>query len=186
MTLNPSKCKFRKNTVKFLGRITDHSGVKADSDKTKAVCEMDTPTSVSELRRFLGMVNQLGKFTPHIAELTQPLRELLSTKHTWMWGPAQEDAFARIKKDPTKLTTLILYDPTANVKLSADASSFGLGTVLLLKDGTAWKPVAYASQSMTSTEKGCAQIEKEALAITWACQKFTDYILGSQIHDSGL
>ena len=174
VTLNPSKCEFGKTTVKFLGHIIDRSGVKANPDKTRAVCEMDTPTSVPELRRFLGMVNQLGKFTPHIAELTQPLRELLSTKHSWLWGPAQEDAFVRIKKELTKPTTLILYD----LKLSADASSFGLGAVLLQKDGSAWKPVAYASRSMTPTEKRYAQIEKEALAITWACQKFTDYILG--------
>ena len=115
------------------------------------------------------MVNQLGKFIPHIAELTQPLRELLSTKHTWLCGPAQDNAFARIKEELTKPTTLTLYDMTTEVK---DASSF------LQKDGTVWKPVAYASRSMTPTEKRYAQIEKEAWQITWACQKFTDYIFG--------
>ena len=46
------------------------------------------------------------------------------------------------------------------------------------KDKDDWKPVAYASRLMSKTEKGCAQIEKEALAVTWACEKFTDYILG--------
>lgn len=44
--------------------------------------------------------------------------------------------------------------------------------------GEAWKPVAYASRSMTNTERRYAQIEKEALAVTWACEKFSDYILG--------
>ena len=62
--------------------------------------------------------------------------------------------------------------------MSADVSSFGLGAVLFPKDKDDWKPVAYASRLMSETEKSCAQIEKEALAVTWACEKFTDYILG--------
>ena len=77
-----------------------------------------------------------------------------------------------------KPTTLTLYDPTAEVKVSADASSFGLGAVLLQQERGDWKPVAYASRSMTPTERRYAQIEKEALAITWACGKFSDYVLG--------
>ena len=62
--------------------------------------------------------------------------------------------------------------------ISADASSFGLGAVLFQQSSDEWKPVAYASRSMTKTERCYAQIEKEALAITWACDKFTDYIIG--------
>ena len=62
VTLNPSKCEFSKTTIKFLGHIIDCNGVKADPDKTKAITEMEAPRSVSDLRRFLGLVNQLGKF----------------------------------------------------------------------------------------------------------------------------
>ena len=58
---------------------------------------------------------------------------------------------------------------------------YGLGAVLLQKSGEQRRPVAYASRSMTDTEKRYAQIEKEALAITWAAEKFTGYILGKQI-----
>ena len=54
---------------------------------------MDSPKSVTELRRFLGMINQLGKFTTNIAELSHPLRELLSVNKAWLWGPMQADAF---------------------------------------------------------------------------------------------
>ena len=79
--------------MKFLGYIIDRTGVKADPDKTDAICKMETPKSVSDLRRFLGMVNQMGKFSPNIAELTQPMRELLSSKRAWLWGPEQEKAF---------------------------------------------------------------------------------------------
>lgn len=142
---------------------------------------MAAPRSVPELRRFLGMVNQLGKFTPHLAELTQPLRELLSKNRSWIWGPSQSQAFKLVKQELTKPTVLTLYDPNADTKVSADASSHGLGAVLLQKVEEVWKPVAYASRSMSDTEKRYAQIEKEALATTWACEKFSMFILGKHI-----
>ncbi|KAL5467055.1 hypothetical protein EMCRGX_G031222 [Ephydatia muelleri] len=80
-----------------------------------------------------------------------------------------------------KPTILSLYDPGAETKLSSDASSYGLGAVLLQLHQDGWKPVVYASRSLTGTERCYAQIEKEALAITWACEKFSEYILGKQI-----
>ena len=86
-----------------------------------------------------------------------------------------------MKQELTKPSTLALYDPNADTKVSADASSHGLGAVLLQKFDGIWKPVAYASRSMTETEKRYAQIEKEALATTWACEKFSVFILGINI-----
>ena len=73
---------------------------------------------------------------------------------------------------------LALYNPQAETKVSADASSFGLGAVLLQLNDQSWKPVAYASRSLTDKERRHAQIEKEVLATTWACEKFSTYILG--------
>ena len=57
---------------------------------------METPKSLTELRQFMGVVNELGKFIPNIAELSQPLHEL-SSKRSWVWGPAQDAAFKAIK-----------------------------------------------------------------------------------------
>ena len=74
---------------------------------------MKAPRSVSDLKRFLGMVNQLGKFSPRITELTQPLRELLSTKQAWLWGSEQETAFNKVKDELVQPTILALYDPKA-------------------------------------------------------------------------
>ena len=68
------------------------------------------------------------------------------------------------------------------MKISADASSHVLGAVLLQETEDKWKPVAYASRSMSDTEKRYAQIEKEASSLTWACEKFQDYILGRNFH----
>ena len=76
---------------------------------------------------------------------------------------------------------MAFYDPAARSKASADASSFGLGAVLLQESSAGeWRPVAYASRSLSETERRYAQIEKEALAVTWSCEKFSDYILGSR------
>jgi hypothetical protein len=71
------------------------------------------------------------------------------------------------------------YSADKKTVVSADASCYGLGAVLLQKqeDGNL-KPVFYASRSMTDTERRYAQVEHEALAVTWACKKFADYITG--------
>lgn len=64
VTLNVSKCEFEKTQLKFLGHVVDQDGIRADTDKTSAIESMKPPTTVPEMRRFMGMVNQLGKF-PH-------------------------------------------------------------------------------------------------------------------------
>ena len=181
VTLNSRKCEFNKTQITFLGHVINHQGISADPNKTAAIDQMESPKSITELRRFLGMVNQLGKFSPHIAELSKPLRDLLSAKNAWLWTPAQDEAFTSLKKELTSPNILALYDPNAETTVSADASSHGLGAVLLQKANHKWQPVAYASRSMTNTECRYAQIEKEALAATWACEKFATYIQGKTI-----
>ena len=81
VTLNSKKCQFSVQEVKFLGQTINESGISPDQDKVKAIIDMPEPTDVSGIRRFLGMINQLGKFTPHLAEITKPMRDLLSKKN---------------------------------------------------------------------------------------------------------
>ena len=76
-------------------------------------------------------------------------------------------------------TTLALYDPNVDTKVSANASSYGLGAVLLQKSNSTWRQVAFASHSLSETEQRYAQIEKEVLAIAWSCDKFAMYLLVS-------
>ena len=181
-TLNKDKCEFSKETLTFLGHVVGKQGVSSDPDKTRAIVEMEQPKTLKDLRRFMGMANQLGKFSPNLAECSQPLRELLSPRKSWVWGPAQEEAFQKVKEELTKPTVLALYNPNAKTKICADASAYGLGAVLLQHhDREDWKPIAYASKSMSETEKRYSQIEKEALALVWACEKFADYIIGKHI-----
>ena len=182
VTLNADKCKFSVESVKFLGQYVDANGIRSDPDKVKAIQEMPAPQNVSDVRRFMGMVNHLGKFIPNLAELTEPLRNLLSKKNHWLWERAPTDAFDNIKKILASTTVLAHYNHQAETIVSADASSFGVGAVLLQRqDNGDWRPVAYASHSMTETQQRYAQIEKEAFALVWACRRFHDYLYGLPI-----
>ena len=176
-TLNQEKCQFRKSSLKFLGHLIDQTGIRPDPDKTSAIAEMPTPQNLSDLRRFMGMINQFGKFSSKLAELTEPLRQLLSKKNSWSWGHPQDQAFAKVKLELMKPTVLALFDVNADLKVSADASCFGLGAILT---NSCWQPVAFASRVMTDTERRYAHVVKEALALTWACEKFSTYILGKK------
>ncbi|XP_064468401.1 uncharacterized protein K02A2.6-like [Ornithodoros turicata] len=182
ITLNTKKCAFSRNEVKFLGHIVSDQGIKVDPEKLKAVIQLRPPQNVSEVRSFLGMVNHLAKFLPGLAEQSKPLRDLLRQDAMWQWGDAQQRAFDHIKESLTKTPVLVHYNPREPHTLSVDASSYGLGAVLLQETQGQRRPVAYASRALTETEQRYAQIEKEALAITWASSHFRTYLLGLRYH----
>ena len=92
-TLNGAKYEFNKSSIKFLGHLVDRSGIRPDPEKTSSIVKMPAPRSVSEVRRFMGLVNHLGKFSNRIAEISQPVRELLRSRSAWFWGPEQEKVF---------------------------------------------------------------------------------------------
>ena len=84
------------------------------------------PNNVSTVRRFMGMVNQLGKFCPKLA----PLHEFLSSKNDCNWGESQQKSFNAIKQDMASMPVLALFDPLRETFVSADASSYRLGAVI--------------------------------------------------------
>ena len=181
LTLNSNKCEFSKSQVKFLGQVINSQGVSPDPDKTKAILQMEEPKNVTDVRRYLGMINQLSKFSPDLSSKTKPLRDLLSTKNQWAWGPSQQKAFADTKAELSSPRILALYNPAAKTTVSADASPFGLGGVLSQKQSSGqWQPVSYISRSLTSVEQRYAQVEKECLAVTWACERFADLLIGKE------
>ena len=178
ITLNETKCCFYQPCVSFLGHVIDKHGISPDPKKTTAILEMKPPTSVTELRRFMGMINQMNKFSPNIAHISKPLRELLSSKTLWTWTTAQEEAFTKLKREISSPRVLALYDADAKTKVSADALAYGIGAVLMQQQQGTWQPVAFASWKLNEAETCYAQIEKEALALTWALEKFAEYVLG--------
>jgi hypothetical protein len=177
MTLNPDKCKLRVTEVTYLGHKLTGEGVRPDQSKVEAIINMPAPQDKAGVQRLLGMVNYLAKFIPGMSEITAPLRELLKKNVPWHWTEKHQEAFEKIKEILSTNRVLRYYDVTKPVILQTDASSKGLGAVLL-QDGF---PIAYASRSMTATQVRYAQIEKELLAVVFACERFHQYIYGKTV-----
>ena len=162
--------------------MLDSSGIHPDPEKVSAIKNVREPHNVGDVRRFLGMANQMSKFMPNLAKM-KPLRELLLKNKQWTWEQPQREAFASIEDLLSTAPVLALYDPNAKTIVSADASSHGITAVLLQKQSNGdTKPIAYISRSLSPTGERYAQIEKEALAFTWACKRLSDYLIGIKFH----
>ena len=176
--LNSDKSVVKSTELSFFGNLITSKGLQADPSKISAICNMQPPQNKKELETFLGMINYLSKFLPHLAEETHSLRNLLKDKAEFVWDSNMENVFKRVKALITAVPVLAYYDVTKDVQIQADASQYGLGAVLL-QEG---RPIAYASRSLTQTEQNYAQIEKELYAIVFACEKFHQYIYGKRVH----
>ena len=160
LKFNAKKCKIKQEEVPYVGHVLSKDGLKADPEKIRAVKEMKPPGNTKELKTFLGFIQYLGKFMPNMASKSAPLRELLEKNVAWHWDHLQEESFQKLKQMASSTPVLGYYDPSKPLCLSVDASSKGLGAVLLQGE----KPLAYASRALTPTQQRYAQIEKETLA----------------------
>ena len=126
-----------------------------------------------QLASFIGMVTYMGNFMPHLSRHTEPLRAMLKQDAIFAWDEMANTSFQKIKDLIAKSATkpLHYYDRRKPVTEQADASQRGLGACLL-QEG---QPIAYASRSLTDTETRYANIERELLAIVFACQRFNTY-----------
>ena len=131
MTLNRQKCHFSQSQVKFFWQIINKDGIHPDNEKVRAIQEFKTPRNVGDIRRFLGMCNQLSKFAPNLADKTKPLRQLLNKRSQWVWEQPQRSALREVEGILTTRPVLALFNQTRETIVSADASSYGLGAVLL-------------------------------------------------------
>ena len=87
--------------------------------------------------------------------------------------PNHEEAFHKLKEEIASPQVFAHYNLNAEIKTTADTSVHGLGAVLLQnQENREWKPVAFASRSLSDTECRYAQIEKEVLALVWSAENF--------------
>ena len=85
LKLNREKCEFRKEEISFLGHTVSKDGVKTDPSKLDAIRQMEDPCDGPELRRWLGMVNYLGRFLPNLSTMLTPHNDLLHKDTPWAW-----------------------------------------------------------------------------------------------------
>lgn len=178
LKLKREKCLVGVTEMTFLGDKLTANGVLPDKTKVQAILNMPAPTDKKGVLRAMGMVNFLGKFIPNLSSKTKCLRELLHHNVAFEWTTKHEKEWKELKRTVTAEPVLTYFDPTKPTKVSTDASKDGLGAVLLQMNEEKWQPVAYASRSMTETEKRYAQIEKETLGLVFGCGKFHTYVYG--------
>ena len=160
--------------VPFIGHIATDKGLSADPAKVKAITDMPPPSDVAGVQRILGMIQYLSKFLPKLSDMTKPLRDLTLKDSVWAWDQPQQQAMQALNQAVASTPVLWYYSLTDEVTLQCDTPQHGLGAALS-QNG---QPVAYASRALTSAETCYAQIEKELLAIVFACDRFEVYIFG--------
>ncbi|XP_062704672.1 uncharacterized protein K02A2.6-like [Aedes albopictus] len=177
--LRLEKCKFNQEEIKYLGLIVNENGIRPDPTKIEAIVHMPAPTNVSTLRSFLGAVNFDGKFVREMHQLRHPLDNLLKKDAKFIWSKECQQAFADIKRILQSNLLLTHYNPELDIIVAGDACKTGIGAVLMHRfpDGSI-KAVSHASKSLNQTEQNYSQIEKEALALVFACTKFHRMLWG--------
>ena len=178
LTLNREKCKFKMPQLEFMGYLLSTRGIGPTEAKVEAVVNAREPESVAEVRSFMGLVNFSAKFIPNLATVAEPLRQLTRKGVAFKWDKDQREAFKALKESLASAETLAYYDKDAKTKVIADASPVGLGAVLAQEQNGQWRPVYYASRSLTAVERRYSQTEREALALVWACERFHVYLYG--------
>ena len=150
-------------------------GCKSSDAKVKAITEMPKSTILKDLQTFLGMVQYLRKFSPRIAEIAEPLRDLTKKHAQYTWGPKHNQAVCNIKREIVQASILKYYHLKKETVLQTDASIKGFGTCLL-QDG---HPVYFVSKSLQDAEGGYIAIDLEALAVAWAMEKLHHFLYTS-------
>ena len=175
-----SKCSFATTSTKFLGFIVSRDGISMDPKKISAIVNWQPPTSITEVRRFLGFCNFYRRFVKNYSTIAAPLTALTSALKPFPANlpPDVMDAFTQLK---TALTTapllrIPLTGPDATFDLYTDASQVGLGAVLEQET----HPVCYASRTLSPAEQNYPVHELELLAVVHALKSFRHYLEGCQ------
>lgn len=173
--LNRSKLVLCRPSVRFFGHVLTDKGLQADESKISVIKNYPAPANRKDLMRFVGMVNYLSRFIPNLSANLHTLRKLISEKVQWTWSSVEQKEFDKIKTMVSDVKTLQYYDMKQPLWIECDASSFGLG-VAVYQDN---RIIGYASRTLSQTEKNYAQIEKELLAVLFACIRFDQIIIGN-------
>nr|CAD2180044.1 unnamed protein product [Meloidogyne enterolobii] len=179
LKLQLEKCDFLQERLLFLGHVVSPEGIKPDPGRSEAIRNMPAPHDKSTLRSFLGALTYYGRFIKKMREIRSPLDELLKKEIEWKWTETHQKAFERAKEIMLSDLLLTHYDPKLPIIVAADASKDGIGSTIshVFPDKTK-KVIEHASCTLTAAQRNYSQIEKEALALIFAVQKFHRMLYG--------
>ncbi|GET62290.1 1-phosphatidylinositol 4,5-bisphosphate phosphodiesterase-like [Rhizophagus irregularis DAOM 181602=DAOM 197198] len=172
------KCRFLERNIEFLGHIVGNDGLRPDDKKIEKIKEMKAPTTVKEVRSFLGLCSYYRKFVKNFSKIARPISDLRKKGIPFIWGREQQEAFEKLKEKLIQYPILRHPDWKKEFLLITDASGKGLGAVLSQKDEKGKEVViAYASRSLLPAEENYPITELECLGIVWGIQHFHKYLI---------
>ena len=191
LKLSAEKCFLIQKRVKFLGHVVSEYGIETDPDKIEKVKNWPIPDNSDELRSFLAFAGYYRRFVKDFSKITRPLSDLLppTTKKRnrakeqkeWSWTEKEQEVFDQLKSMLTSPPILSFPNFEEPFELHTDAFTKGLGAVLYNIQESQKKVVAYASRSLSKSEKNYSVYKLEHVALKWSItEKFSDYLLGKQ------
>jgi hypothetical protein len=173
-----SKCAFWLEEIQFLGHVLSARGIAIDPSKVKDILECKPPTTVHQVRSFLGLAGYYRRFIPDFSKLVKPITSLLKNDTKFNWSSNYNEAFEKLK---TLLTTApVLAQPDINKPFDVycDASGSGLGCVLM-QEG---RVIAYASRQLHQHVEHYPTHDLELAAVVHALKIWRHYLLGNICH----
>ena len=183
MKIKVSKCEFFQPEVCFLGHIISKEGIAKSPKYVKKVKDFQRPTTVTDLRKFLGFVNFQRIYIPHCSSVAKPLSEITGRpkRHRITWTEDRVEAFEKLKAEVAKDITLTYpdYGPSAcKLELFVDASGLGAGACLVQMQDGHYKTIGHASMTFSAAQSKYSTIERELTAIRFGIIAFRCFIYG--------
>ena len=188
--LNPDKFRFARRSVDFAGFRVSETTVEPLPKYLDAIRDFPTPTSVTDIRSWFGLVNQVSHYA-QLRELMTPFRQFRSSNCTFFWNEELDSAFRHSKKEIIAAIQdgVEIFDPMRRTCLRTDWSKRGMGYFLLQKycncpDETpdccenGWRTILAGSRFLQPAEERYAPIEGEALAVAWGLEQTRYFTMG--------
>ncbi|PKI70847.1 hypothetical protein CRG98_008738 [Punica granatum] len=169
LRLNPAKCTFGAKSGKLLGFVVSEHGIEVDPDKVKAIMELPPPSTVREVRGFLGWLNYIARFIANLKDKCRPLFHLLRKNAAIKWEEECQKAFDTIKAFLVQLPVLVPLIPDRPLVLYLTVCQQSLGCMLGQEDESmhAEHAIYYLSKKFTEGESNYPKIEKMCYALVW-------------------
>ena len=178
VAINKNKTVLNTSNLEYLGYVISGDGIRPSPKKVAAILEAPSPSSVGEVKSFLGMVTYYSRFVPNFSSVLSPLYDLLKKNAKFRWSDTEASAFNAVKAELSESNFLANFDGNSQVLVEVDASPVGVGCVLMQKFNGIEKPVYFASKKLSAAELKYSQLDKEALALVYAVSKFKYFLLG--------